>query len=254
MDVRVGLWRKLSAKELGLLNCGVGEDSWECHCKEIRPAHSKGDRSWVFFERNGVKAETAVLWPPHAKSWLIGKVSYAGRDWGQEEKGKTEDEMAGWHDRFDGRGFRWTLGVGDGQRGLVCCDSWGRKESDTTERLNWTELLFRVNIKRCTADCRNRGRTTEGAAPFRWWFDINSSFISENFSLLLSLQHDLVGEFVLHDTWTKIFLKISTKNQETRGIVFSTFVYPQTQPPTASEPTMLSALCLGLVTLLIMRE
>ena len=146
------------------------------------------------------------------------------------------------------------LGVGDGQRGLACCDSWGRKESDTTERLNWTELLFRLNTKRCTADCRNRERTTEGAAPFRWWFDINSSFISENFSLLLSLQHDLVGEFVLHDTWTKIFLKISTKNQETRGIVFSTFVYPQTQPPTPSEPTMLSALCLGLVTLLIVRE
>ena len=122
-------------------------------------------------------------------------------------------------------------------------------------RLNdWTELLFRLNTKRCTADCRNRERTTEGAAPFRWWFDINSSFISENFSLLLSLQHDLVGEFVLHDTWTKIFLKISTKNQETRGILFSTFVYPQTQPPTPSEPTMLSALCLGLVTLLIVRE
>ena len=90
------------------------------------------------------------------------------------------------------------------------------------------ELLFRVNTKRCTADCRNRGRTTEGAAPFRWWFDINSSFISENLSLLLSLQHDLVGEFVLHNTWTKIFLKISTKDQEARGIVFSTFVYPQT--------------------------
>ena len=122
-------------------------------------------------------------------------------------------------------------------------------------RLNdWTELLFRLNTKRCTADCRNRERTTEGAAPFRWWFDINSSFISENFSLLLSLQHDLVGEFVLHDTWTKIFLKISTKNQETRGILFSTFVYPQTQPPTPSEPTMLSALCLGLMILLIMRE
>ena len=116
------------------------------------------------------------------------------------------------------------------------------------------ELLFRVNTKRCTADCRNRRRTTEGAAPFRWWFDINSSFISENLSLLLSLQHDLVGEFVLHSTWTKIFLKISTKDQETRGIVFSTLVYPQTQPSTASEPAMLSALCLGLVILLIMRE
>ena len=81
-----------------------------------------------------------VLWPPHVKSWLIGKDSDAGRDWGQEEKGMTEDEMAGWHNRLDGHEFEWTPGVGDGQGGLGCCDSWGRKESDTTERLNWTEL------------------------------------------------------------------------------------------------------------------
>ena len=77
---------------------------------------------------------------PHAKSWLIGKDSDAGRDWGQEEKGTTEDEMAGWHHWLDGRESEWTPGVCDGQGGLACCDSWGRKESDTTERLNWTEL------------------------------------------------------------------------------------------------------------------
>ena len=95
------------------------------------------------FWRNA-KAETLVLWPPHAKSWLIGKDSDAGRDWGQEEKGATEDEMAGWHHGLDGREFEWTPGVGDGQGGLACCDSWGRKESDTTERLelNWTELNY----------------------------------------------------------------------------------------------------------------
>ena len=80
------------------------------------------------------------LWPPHAKSWLIGKDSVAGRDWGQEEKGMTEDEMTGWHHGLDGPESRWTLGVGDGQGGLVCCDSWGCKESDMIERLNWTEL------------------------------------------------------------------------------------------------------------------
>ena len=85
------------------------------------------------------KAET-LLWPPHAKSWLIGNDSDAGRDWGQEEKGTTEDEMAGWHHWLDGPEFEWTLGVGDGQGGLACCNSWGHKESDTTERLNWTEL------------------------------------------------------------------------------------------------------------------
>ena len=109
--------------------------------KEIQPIHSKGDQSWVFFERTDAKAETAVLWPPHAKSWLIGKDSDAGRDWGQEEKGTTEDEMAGWHHWLDGQEFGWTLGVGDGQGGLACCSSWGHKESDTTEQLNWTDTV-----------------------------------------------------------------------------------------------------------------
>ena len=97
-------------------------------------------KSWVFIGRTDAEAETPILWPSHAKSWLIGKDSDAGRDWGQEEKGTTEDEMAGWHHLLDGHGFGWTLGVGDGQGGLACCSSWGRKESDTTERLNWTEL------------------------------------------------------------------------------------------------------------------
>ena len=80
-----------------------------------------------------------IFWPPHAKSWLIGKDSDAGRDWGQEEKGTTEDEMAGWLHRLDGHEFEWTPGLGDGQRGLACCDSWGHEESDTTEQL--TELM-----------------------------------------------------------------------------------------------------------------
>ena len=138
MHVRVGLWRKLNAEELLLLNCDVGEDS-ESLLKKIQTVHSKGDQSWVFFGRNDAKAETPILWPAHAKSWLIGKDSDAGRDWGQEEKGTTEDEMAGWHHWLDGREFEYTPGVGDGQGGLACCDSWGCKELDTTERLNWTE-------------------------------------------------------------------------------------------------------------------
>ena len=108
------------------------------YCKEIQPVHSKGDQSWVFFGRNDCKAETPVLWPPDAKRWLNGKDSDAGRDWGQEEKGMTEDEMAGWHHRLDGCEFEWTLGDGDGQGGLAYCDSWSCKESDTTEQLNWT--------------------------------------------------------------------------------------------------------------------
>ena len=109
-------------------------------CKEIQPVHPKGDQSWVFIGRTEAEAETPILWPPHAKSWLLGKYSDAGRDWRQEEKGMTQDEMAGWHHWLDGHEFEWTPGDGDGQRGLVCCHSWGCKESDTTQRLNWTEL------------------------------------------------------------------------------------------------------------------
>ena len=109
-------------------------------CKEIQPVHSKGDQSWDFFGRNDSKAATPVLWPPHVKSWLIGKDPDAGKDWRQEEKGTTEDEMAGWHHRLDGHEFEWTLRVDDEQGGLAFCNSWGCKESDTTERLNWTEL------------------------------------------------------------------------------------------------------------------
>ena len=108
-------------------------------CKEIQLVHSEGDQPWDFFGRNDAKAETPVLWPPQAKSWLIGKDSDAGRGWGQEEKGMTEDEMAGWHHWLDGLESEWTPGVGDGHGGLACCDSWGHKESDTTERLIWSD-------------------------------------------------------------------------------------------------------------------
>ena len=96
-------------------------------------------KSWVFIGRTDAEAETPILWPPNAKSWLIGKDPDAGRDWGQEEKGTTEDEMAGWHHRLNEHEFGWTPGVGDGQGGLSCCHSWGCKETDTTEWLNWTE-------------------------------------------------------------------------------------------------------------------
>ena len=91
-------------------------------CKEIQPVHPKGDQSWVFIGRTDAKAETPILWPPHVKSWLIGKDSDAGRGWGQEEKGTTEDEMAGWHHQFDGHEFEGIPGVSDGQAGLEWCD------------------------------------------------------------------------------------------------------------------------------------
>ena len=110
-------------------------------CKEIQPVHPKGVQSWMFIGRTDVEAETPILWPPDAKNGFIWKDSDAGKDW-RQEKGMTEDEMAGWHHWLSGHGFELTPGVGDGQGGLACCESRGCKESDTTEQLNWTELLF----------------------------------------------------------------------------------------------------------------
>ena len=110
-------------------------------CKEVQPVHPKGNQSWIFTARTDVEAEAPTFWPPDAKSWLTGKDPDAGKDWGQEEKGMTEDEMVGWHHRLNGHRFRWTLGVGDGHGGLACCSSWSCKELDTTERLNWTDSL-----------------------------------------------------------------------------------------------------------------
>ena len=113
-------------------------------CKEIQPVHSEGDQPWDFFGRNDAKAETPVLWPPHVKSWLIGKDPDTGRDWGQKEKGTTEDEMAGWHHWLDGRESEWTPGAGNGQGGLACCDSWGRK--DWATELNWTTFWWSLGL------------------------------------------------------------------------------------------------------------
>ena len=109
-------------------------------CKEIQPVRPKGDQSWVFLGRTDVETGSPMLWPPHVKSWLIWKDPDAGKDWGQEEKGMTEDEMVGWHQWLNGHGFGWIPGVGDGQGGLACCSSWGRKELDKTEWLNWTDI------------------------------------------------------------------------------------------------------------------
>ena len=109
-------------------------------CKEIQPVHPKGDQSWVFIGRTDFEDETPILWLPDVKSWLIWKDPDAGKDWRQEEKGTTEGEMVGWQHRLNGHGFGWTPGVGEGQGGLVCCNSWGRKELDMNEWLNWTKL------------------------------------------------------------------------------------------------------------------
>ena len=108
-------------------------------CKEIQPVHPKGNQSWIFTGRTDVEAETSILWPPDAKSWLVEKDPDAVKEWRQEEKGPTNDELVGWHHQLHGHGFGWTPGDGDGQEGLACYSPWGCKESDMTERLNWTE-------------------------------------------------------------------------------------------------------------------
>ena len=133
----------MSAKELMLLKCGVGEDlrapwtarrSSQSILKEISPEY--------FFGRTHAEAETPILWLPDAKNWLLGRDPDAGKDWRQEEKGTTEDEMVEWHHRLGGHEFEQALGVGDGQGSLVCYSPWGCKESDTIDWLNWTEMTL----------------------------------------------------------------------------------------------------------------
>ena len=114
-------------------------------CKEIQPVHFKGGQSWAFIGRTDFEAATPNLWLPDTKSWVIWKDPDAGKGLRWEEKRMTEDEMIGWHHRLTGHGFGWTLGVCDGHRGLACCSSWGLKDSDMIESLNWTELRAMVN-------------------------------------------------------------------------------------------------------------
>ena len=110
-------------------------------CKEIQPVRPKGNQSWIFIARTDAEAETLIVWPPDVKNWLNGKDPDTGQDW-RQEKGMTEDEMLGWHHWLYGHEFEQAPGVGDGQGGLACCSPWGRKGSDTTEPLIWTDFLL----------------------------------------------------------------------------------------------------------------
>ena len=165
-------------------------------CKEIQPVHWKGGQPWVFFGSNDAKAETPVLWPPHAKSWLIGKDSDAGRDWGQEEEGTTEDEMAGWHHGLNGHECEWTPGVGDGQEGLGCCDSWGRKESDPTERLNWIELKTRPWEFKGTGAINSLKQSLKhfyfGYKEIKWWMETSSRLTNNKWACSSCTPHPVV--------------------------------------------------------------
>ena len=110
-------------------------------CKEIQSVHPKGDQSWIFIGRTDAEAETPILWPPDAKNWLIGKDPNAGKDWRQEEKGTTGDEMVGWHHWLHGHEFEQASGVGDGQGGLACCSPRGlRVRQDWATELNWYNI------------------------------------------------------------------------------------------------------------------
>ena len=140
------MWKLDHKEDWGLKNwcfwTVVFEKSLESplDCKEIKPVNPKGYHTWIFIGRTDAEAETPILWPPDVKNWLIEKDPDAGKDWRQEEKGTAEDEMVGWHHRFDGREFEQALGVGDGQGSLACFSPWGCKQWDMTEWLNWTEL------------------------------------------------------------------------------------------------------------------
>ena len=114
--------------------------------KEVKPVHPKGNPPWIVIGRTDAEAKAPIPWPPDAKSRLIGKDPDAGKDWGQEEKGTTEDEMVGWHHLLNGCEFEQTLGNSEGQGSLGCCSLWGHKESDTTEWLN-NKYVNHISIK-----------------------------------------------------------------------------------------------------------
>ena len=154
-------WRWRNSNLVNLTWFRTVSDKWKfllpylclLDCKEIQSVHSKGNQSWILIGRTDAEAETPIFWPPDAKNWLIWKDPDAGKNGRQEEKGMTEDEMVGWHHRLNAHEFGWNLGVGGGQGGLACCNSLGRKESDTTERLYWTELTTWVSFYFCISYC-----------------------------------------------------------------------------------------------------
>ena len=121
----------------------VLEKTLECPLdgKNIKPVNPKGNQSWILIGRTDAEVEAPILRPPYVKSRLIGKDPDTGKDWRQEEKGITEEEMIGWHHRLDGHEFEQALRVGDGQGSLVCCSPRGCKESDMTERLTTTKKI-----------------------------------------------------------------------------------------------------------------
>ena len=163
--MRIGPWRRLSTKELMFLNCGVGEDSWESLGLQGDPTSQSQriSQSWIFIRKTDAEAEIPILLPSDAKNWLIGKDPDAGKDWRQEEKGTTEDELVGWHHWLNGHEFEQAPGVGDGQGSLACCSPWDCKELDMTEWLNWTndtEIQLNIFLTKSHPTLKKRNNTS----------------------------------------------------------------------------------------------
>ena len=132
-------------------------------CKEIKPVNSKGNQSWIFIGRTDAEAEAPILWPPDGKNWLIGKDHDAGKDWRQEDKGMTEDEMVGWHHWLNGHEFEQAPGVGDGQGSLLQSMGWQRVRHDWATELNWRsqKIYPPRTIKHCGRTPRTSKNTDE---------------------------------------------------------------------------------------------
>ena len=192
-----------------LLNCGVGEDSWESlGLQESQPVYPKENQSWIFIGRTDAEAETPMLWPPDVKNWLIWKDPDAWKNWGQEETGTTEEEMVGWHLWLNGHGFICTLGVGDGQGGLVCCGLWGCKESDKTEPLNWNwkvtfPFTFSQKWKKCLGVNRPKGRWktwTLKTIP-HWWKKLKKTQTDGKIYHILELEQLILVKWPYYPKW-----------------------------------------------------
>ena len=169
--MRVGLWRKLSAAELMLLNCGVGEDSSESlGLQGDQTVHPKGNQSWIFIGRTAAEAEAPMLCPPDSKNWLTGKDPDAGKDWRQEKR-TTDNEMVGWHRWLDGHEFEQVPGVCDGQGGLVCCSSWGHNwatglPEPSPMELNLSDQYFKEVL---WVILNNSSIETTAVGEVPWW-------------------------------------------------------------------------------------
>ena len=161
------------------------------NCKEIKPVNPKGDQPWIFIGKTDAEAEGPILWPPDAKKWLIGRDPDVGKEWRQEEKGMTEVKVVGWHHELQGHEFEQAPGVGDGQGSLACCSPWGRKKSNMTYQLNWTEQLV-INLFTCSVSS---------------WISLGNLCVSRNLSISSRLSY-LLAYLICCSSYSLYFCKV----------------------------------------------